>query len=133
MPQRIRNGTAAVHHRGDDTMYLIMFVLDNPEHLDEVLAAWQTVGVSDITMIESSGFHRRQAHVLGARYAPTLPKLLERIEQGSYTLFSTAATAELVEQCLDATEQVVGSLQEPNTGVIVAWPVAFVRGRKNGR
>jgi hypothetical protein len=109
-------------------MYMIMFVLDNPDQLDAVLAAWHTVGVSGITIIESSGFHRRQAHVLGARYAPTLPELIERIEQGSYTLFAAVATAELVEQCLNATEQVVGNLQEPNTGVIAAWPVAFVRG-----
>jgi hypothetical protein len=109
-------------------MYMIMFVLDNPGQLDEVLAAWNSVGVTGITIIESSGFHRRQAHVLGARYAPTMPELLERIEQGSYTLFSAVTTVEQVEQCLNVTEQVVGSLLEPNTGVIAAWPLAFVRG-----
>jgi hypothetical protein len=109
-------------------VYLIMFVLENPEQLDDVVAAWQTVGVRGITFLESSGFHRRPAHLLGARYAPTLPELVERLEQGSYTLFAAAATAELVEQCLAATEQVVGSWQEPNTGVMVAWPLAFARG-----
>jgi hypothetical protein len=109
-------------------MYMVMFVLDNPEQLDEVLAAWRSIGVSGITILESSGFHRHQAHLLGARFVPTLPELSERIAQGSYTLFSAVSTVQMVEQCLDATEQVVGNLQEPNTGVILAWPLAFARG-----
>jgi hypothetical protein len=109
-------------------MYIIMFVLDNPDLLDDVLAAWNSVGVDGITIMESSGFHRRQAHVLGARFVPTLPELVEQLERSSYTLFAAVADGVLVEQCLDATEQVVGNLQEPNSGVILAWPLAFARG-----
>jgi nitrogen regulatory protein PII len=105
-----------------------MFVLDNPELLDDVLAAWQTLGVSGITIMESSGFHRRQAHLLGARFASTLPELSERIAQSSYTLFAAVATDELVEHCFDAAETVVGNLHEPNTGVILAWPLTLARG-----
>lgn len=109
-------------------MYMIMFVLDNPSQLDAVLAAWRTVGVTGITIVESSGFHRRQAHLLGARYVPLLPELQEQVEQGSYTLFAAVTTPQLAEQCFDVTEQVVGNLQEPNTGIMVAWPVALARG-----
>lgn len=109
-------------------MFMIIFVLDDPGKLDAILAAWQTVGVTGITIVESSGFHRRQAHLVGARYVPILPELQARIEQGSYTLFAAVATPQLVEQCFDATEQVVGNLQEPNTGIIMALPVASARG-----
>lgn len=56
-------------------MYTIMFVLDDPSQLDAVLAAWRAIGVTGITIVESSGFHRRQAHLLGARYIPLLPEL----------------------------------------------------------
>lgn len=109
-------------------MYMIMFVLDDPNQLDAVLAEWRAVGVTGITIVESSGFHRRQAHLLGARYVPLLPELQERVEQESYTLFAAVATQPQVEQCFAATEQVVGSLQEPNTGIIMAWPLALARG-----
>lgn len=109
-------------------MYMLMFVLDDPERLDEVLDAWAQSGVSGITIMESSGFHRRQAHVLGARYIAMLPVLLERIEKGSYTLFSVVKDNSQVEQCIAATERIIGDLGEPNTGVIAAWPVAFAKG-----
>ena len=109
-------------------MYTIMFVLDDPSQLDAVLTAWRTVGVTGITIVESSSFHRRQAHLLGARYIPLLLALQERVEQESYTLFAAVPTLPLVEQCFAATEQVVGDLREPNTGIIVAWQVALARG-----
>ncbi len=33
-----------------------------------------------------------------------------------------------VERCADAVEQVVGKLDQPHTGILVAWPLAFERG-----
>lgn len=109
-------------------MHMIMFVLDNPDLLDDVLAAWSEVGVSGITIIESSGFHRRQAHLPGARYVGSLPSLLESLETSSYTLFSAVAGEEQVAACFAAAEQIVGDLSGPNTGVIAAWPLGFAKG-----
>jgi hypothetical protein len=34
----------------------------------------------------------------------------------------------LVYACVSAIEKVVGDLDEPNTGVIAAWPLSFVKG-----
>lgn len=109
-------------------MHMIMFVLDNPDLLDDLLAAWAQLGVSGITIIESSGFHRRRASVPGARYAGSLPALLEEVETGSYTLFSAVASEEQVAACFAAAEQIVGDLSGPNTGVIAAWPLGFSKG-----
>lgn len=109
-------------------MYMIMFVLDNTDQLDEVLGAWEAVGVSGITFMESSGFHRRMAHLLGARYVFTLPELVDRVEKGSYTLFAVVPDLQIAQQCCTATEQVVGNLDDPNTGVIAAWEIAFGKG-----
>lgn len=109
-------------------MYMIMFVLDDPNQLDEVLTAWRETGVSGVTFVESSGFHRRLRHLPGARYVLTMPEFVERIEQSSYTLFSVVPDREMVQACCHATEEVVGNLDEPNTGVLVAWEVAFAKG-----
>jgi len=33
-----------------------------------------------------------------------------------------------VQRCIAAVESIVGSLDEPNTGVLAAWPAPIVRG-----
>ena len=109
-------------------MHMIMFVLDNPNQLDEVLYAWREVGVCGATIMESTGLHRRQRHVLGARYLPSLPQLVERVEEGHYTLIGVVPEAQTVQACLAATESVVGDLAEPNTGILVSWQVDFAKG-----
>lgn len=109
-------------------MYMIMFVLDNPNQLDEVLDAWHAIGVSGITVMESTGFHRRQAYVLGTRYVAGGSDLVEQIEEGHYTLFAVVSDAESVQKCLDATERNVGDLDGPNTGILVSWEVGVTKG-----
>lgn len=109
-------------------MYMIMFVLDNPNQLDEVLDAWRRVGVRGATIMESTGLHRRQLHILGARYLPGLPQLVERVEEGHYTVIGVVPDAQTVQACLAATEDVVGDLAGPNTGILVSWQVDFAKG-----
>jgi len=36
-------------------MYMIMFVLDNPERLSEILKAWEGIGIRGATIVESTG------------------------------------------------------------------------------
>jgi hypothetical protein len=40
-------------------MFMIMFVLDDICHLDDVLDSWSDAGISGATIIESSGLYRR--------------------------------------------------------------------------
>ena len=112
-------------------MFMIMFVLDNPNQLDEVLDAWQAIGVSGGTIMESTGFHRRHAYVLGARYVPGASELMEHIEEGHYTLFAVVPDRQAAQQCLAATEAVVGDLDDRDTGILVAWEVGLTKGIPN--
>ena len=41
-------------------MYMVLFVLDDPEHLDAVLSAWSSKGLTGVTIVESTGLYRRQ-------------------------------------------------------------------------
>lgn len=109
-------------------MFMIMYVLDNPDKLDAVLEAWNTVGASGVTIIESSGIFRQQ---LKRRRIPLrfgFEHLMERAERGNYTLITLVEDETVVERCIAAVEQVVGDLSEPNTGVLAAWPLTVVRG-----
>ena len=109
-------------------MFMIMLVLDQPDQLDNVLMAWEEAGISGATIIESSGLfrHRKRKGALPARYM--LPGLSEAVERGNYTLLSIVQDEAQVQSALQVTEQVIGVLDHPYTGVFTAWPLAVVKG-----
>ncbi|MBN1921003.1 MAG: hypothetical protein JW892_07145 [Anaerolineae bacterium] len=109
-------------------MFMVMYVLDNPDKLDAVLEAWDTAGVGGVTIIESSGTFRQQTKRRRIPVRFGFEHLIERAERGNYTLFTLVEDEETVERCTTAVESVVGNLSEPNTGILAAWPLAIVRG-----
>jgi hypothetical protein len=106
-------------------MYMIMLVLDNPDKLEGVLAAWEEVGIRGATIVESTGIQRLKRRQVPMRYVFAAPGFTE---QGHLTLFVIVQNKRLVNECLRATETVVTDLDGPNTGVFAAWPLAVVRG-----
>ena len=109
-------------------MYMIMLVIDDPNLVDEVLDAWQAVGVDGATIVESTGLHRRRATTLGARYSFGFPRVVERVEEGHYTLFAVVDNEPIVNACLTSAENVLGDLDLPQTGLFAAWPLAVCKG-----
>lgn len=109
-------------------MYMVMFVLDYPDQLDAVLDAWSSIGVSGVTIVESTGMYRRQAQRqrIHARYG--LGGLAVDNEVGNLTLFVIVPDAAMAQRCLAAVEEIVGDLDALNTGVLAAWPLAIVKG-----
>ena len=110
-------------------MYMVMLVLDVPDRLDAVLDAWHAAGVSGATIAETTGVHRRRArrsHV-AAPYAIGGHGPMGQ-EQGNYTLWTIVPDEATLQRCLAEAEKVVGDLNGPNTGVLAAWPLAFVKG-----
>jgi hypothetical protein len=107
-------------------MYMVMFVLDDPNRLDELLAAWVEAGIKGATIIESTGIHRRRKQTIHMRFLyQTVGSL---VEEGHVTLFALVSDEEKAQICLRATEALVGDLAGPNTGVFAAWPLAVVKG-----
>jgi hypothetical protein len=106
-------------------MFMIMFVLDNPAQLDAVLDTWEKAGIRGVTLVESSGIHRRRKMLLPMRY---VFQTSGDVEESHFTLFAIVDTEAVVQACLQATEQLVGNLDDPNTGVFAAWPLAVVKG-----
>lgn len=110
-------------------MHMIMFVLDNPALLDDVLDAWHAVGVSGVTIMESSGlFRRSQQRPVGARYAFGMPRVAKRFEAGNITLLTIVPDEAAVQACLAAAETITGDLNNPDTGVLAAWELSAVKG-----
>lgn len=110
-------------------MYMVMFVLDDPNQLDTVLEAWEAVGVSGVTILESTGINRRrQAMMVGTTIMAGINRLMSGTEEYHFTLFTIVRDEQIMRKCLEAAESVVGDLDEPNSGVLAAWPLPFVKG-----
>jgi hypothetical protein len=106
-------------------MQMIFFVLNDPDRLDPVLAAWENAGVKGVTLFETTGIHRRRKQRVPMRYvfSGTGPH-----EEGHVTLMAIVPDQEVVERCLSATEAVIGDLEKPDTGIFAAYPLTTVKG-----
>jgi len=106
-------------------MFMVMFVLNDPARLDALLEAWEQIGIRGATIVESTGIHRRRKQILPMRY---MFQPIGNVEESHYTLFAIVESDEIVQACLQSTEQLVGNLDDPNTGVFAAWPLHSVKG-----
>lgn len=110
-------------------MYMILFVLDDPSLLDEVLDAWNAIGVSGVTIIESSGINRRRiARQVGTTFMAGINRLMSGNIESHYTLFTIVQDESWIQRCIDAAESIVGDLDLPNSGVLAAWSLDHVKG-----
>ena len=106
-------------------MRFLVLVLDNPEKLDEVLDAWRAAGVKGITILDSSGVHRRRGEV-DQQSAPMFLGLSRMLQSDQYihnTLFSVVEDESIIPAVAEATERILGDLRDPHTGVMFTLPV----------
>lgn len=118
-------------------MYMILFVLNNPDQLNDLLNAWDETGVGGVTILPSAGL----GHILknyGLRddlpLFPSLGNLMEHEEMLNRTLFTLVENDEMVDRIVQATQKITGDLDQPNTGIMAVLPIARAYGikRRNG-
>ena len=107
-------------------MFLILFVLHNPEKANDILDAWEECGVSGITILASTGLARlRKGAALREDFPiiPSLSDLLDQEEILNRTFMTIIKDELLVDKVIAATESILGDLNQPNTGILVVLPV----------
>ena len=111
-------------------MLQLWLVLDNSALLNDVLEAWSDAGVRGVTILESTGVHRvrSRASTHDAPFMLGFSRLLRTDQVGHNTLFAVVRDMDIVERVVTSTEEVVGDLSQPNTGVLFAVPVAAAWG-----
>jgi hypothetical protein len=111
-------------------MYLILFVLDDPDKLDQLLDAWEEAGTKGATVLVSTGMHRLGSGAIrdDIPLMPGLDDFYKRVEDYHRTLFTIVKDEDVLDRIVVATEKVVGKLTEPNTGILVVLPTAQVYG-----
>ena len=113
-------------------MYMVMYVCDDAGRLNEVLDALCAAGVTGATIVESTGMHRQRArrkrlHLRFPFEGSDDPQMKDNL-----TLFIIVSDESVVEVCIGAIERVVGDLDNPNNGILAAWPLSIVKGLRLG-
>ncbi len=111
--------------------YMVMFVLDDIDKCSPIFDAWEEAGVKGITILESTGLgriRRQGGYRDDLPLMPSIRNLLQTREEPHRTLFTLVKTEEMIDKIIAATESVIGSLNEPNKGIIFAMPVIRVVG-----
>jgi nitrogen regulatory protein P-II 1 len=112
-------------------MYMIYFVLHDPNRLKDILEAWEKAGVSGITILLSTGLKRLKANDVLREDLPLIPSLEDLIQQEertNRTLFTVVKDDEMVEKVVQATQSITGDLNNPNTGILTVLPVVKAYG-----
>lgn len=114
--------------------YLVIFVVDEIEHCPALFDAWEEIGVTGVTILESTGLGRIR-RAAGYRddlpLMPSLRNLLQTQEEHHRTLMVLVKEKATIDKLISATESVIGPLNEPHKGVLFVLPVLRVVGLPN--
>jgi hypothetical protein len=109
----------------------VLLTLHDPEKLNDLLAAWEEAGVGGATVMFNTGLGRLRSDEALRDDIPLIPSLsdfFDHPELHGRTIFTVVDDDTLVERLLLVTQQIIGDLNEPDTGLFVVLPVSRVYG-----
>ncbi len=114
--------------------YLVVFVVDDPGECTSILESWEAVGVTGVTILESTGLGRLKRAGLrdDIPLMPSIRDLIKSREVHHRTLLSIVDDQETVDKMVAAVQEVIGDLSQANTGILFVVPVLQVYGAANG-
>ena len=114
-------------------MKLLVFILNKSEKLDGLVKEFAKHEFTGATVINSSGIARKilnsNDETLG-NIVGSLKKILNPGNVPNNTILMVV-NEERVNQVVEVIESVVGSLENPDTGIVFTLPVDFVKGMKH--
>jgi nitrogen regulatory protein PII len=114
---------------------MVVLIVNDPDDCPAILEAWEALGLSGITILESSGLGRMRRAGMQDDF-PLMPSMRDYFEGSEVhhrTLFSVVDDAALVEKMIEAAQRVIGDLSEEHTGFLFVMPVSQVVGMGKDR
>lgn len=113
---------------------LVVLILPDPGECDAVLHAWMEVGVTGVTLLDSSGLADHVDHRHEFRddmpLMPSLRRLVRSDEFPSRTLFSVVDEGFDIDELVRRTEEIIGPFANEHTGFMFVLPVSRIFGRE---
>jgi hypothetical protein len=108
---------------------LLVLITSHIEKALEVAEAWQAAGAPGVTLIDSHGLHRLQekSEALELPLFVSMASVLRQLETTSQVILSVVEDHD-VDRLIKATNDVLGDLHEPDTGIAFLLDVERVVG-----
>lgn len=114
--------------------HLVNLVVHDPSKVNEVIDAWLEAGVMGMTLLDSSGWKRAaEAHEMrdDIPLMPSVRALLRGEEERGRMVFSVVEEDFDLEALIEATEKVLGRLDEDENGILFVVPVTRTAGLRS--
>lgn len=108
-------------------MQIVFLVLNKVECLEELLLQLAEAGVRGGTIIDSTGMARVLGDAEDFNILGSLRQLLDPSREESKTLFFVLRE-EQVRIVRNIIDEVIGGLDQPDTGIMFGMPLSFVEG-----
>jgi nitrogen regulatory protein PII len=107
-------------------MKLLVFILNDEEHLEEVMEAYVEAGVPGATILDSEGMARFLTYEIPL--FADFKEFMKGNKPYNKTIISVIKDEEVVSRLLPLIEESVGSLGERGTGIMFTIPVDWAVG-----
>ena len=108
-------------------MNVLFLVLNEVEHLDEVLDAFVKVGLKGATILDSQGM--ASALTNGGKSIPfygSLMHLLDGAKPYNKTIFTVIEDEEKLEKAVAAVKEILGDMKKPGSGLMFSVPIGRI-------
>lgn len=105
--------------------FMVVLIVDDPDDCPAILDAWETAGVSGVTILESSGLGRLKRAGLrdDMPLMPSLRDIFQGKEVHSRTLVSVVNDEQVVDKLVAVSREILGDLDRPHSGFLFVVPV----------
>ncbi len=105
--------------------YLVVLIIDDLDDCPCILDAWEELGVTGVTILESTGLGRLRKAGLrdDLPIMPGLRDIMGAREIPHRTLLSVVDSQGIVEKMVAAAQEIIGDLDNPHTGFLFVLPV----------
>ncbi len=110
-------------------MYLLVNVLEQPEHLVAILEGFAKMGIKGSTVMNSTGMGR--VLMKAGADGPAIEEINRMIANGASsnkTIFTVVREKEMLDKAIDIVKSLCGDLCKPGKGILFAVPLALVDG-----
>jgi len=115
--------------------YLVVLIVDNPDDYHPILIAWEELGITGVTILESTGLGRIRKAGLSDDL-PLMPRLDDFLgvrEEPHRTLLSVVENQDQVTKMVESAQQIIGNLDDPHTGFLFVIQVLEAHGLGRGK
>ena len=110
-------------------MRLLVLILNKTEALEDILAKLADSGIRGATILSSAGMARTlsESQYENMSFLGSLRAVLDPDRQESKTVLMVIKSQQL-ETAISSIEDVIGSLDSPDTGIAFSLPIDFTKG-----